>query len=1025
MPTNYPFVCFVRIDSISNTIIIKIKTMTISRLLYAIVLPLFLLAGTASAQDRQVTGKVTDTSGAPVINASVMAKGSKSGTTTSTAGTFSLRVPSTATSLVVSSVNFETQEVKISSGVVNITLQSANSSLAAVTVVAVGYGTLNKREVTSAVTHLTAKELLPVAGNGALMSVQGKVAGLSITNQAPADPNSGPSIQLRGASSRQAGLGPLFVINGVPGGNIDNLNQNDIESIDVLKGGAASAIYGTRGSNGVVIITTKKGTAQSQAFYDGYTSFDLPTNQLKLLPAEDFRKHTSEGPAQLRRSGDYGGNTDWLKAITRDVAISHKQTLQFSGGTTRSNYILSLDYRDAEGLDLRSKKEEYGARLNLNHTAANNLYTVSATLAPRYIKSNNSSWEAFSQALNLNPTLPVMDTLDPTRYLWTSGVSGSYNPVEELKTVLNGTEGKYLDWNASFRLNLSKDLYTQVTLGNQTQDFFDFGFTASTNSNVVNGNKRNSAYRNYKKSDQKSFEWIGNYSVNIKQHSFKLLGGYSYYYFNNSGLSGSNSNFPSDVLTYNNLGTGLYNVPIPGNASGDFTFRGVGTYKNDSKLIGFFSRLNYDLANKYYFSASLRREGSSKFGFNNKWGYFPAASFGWRITNEEFFPSLDWLNELKFRADYGVTGNQDFNSYGSLDLYGGFGYYTFNGVSYQVWGPTQNTNYDLRWEKSENINIGLDFELLKNKLSGSLNYYTRTNKDLLGSYNVSIPPNIREQTTVNVGTMKNTGLEVQLNGDIYKSKNFNYSLNFAGATNQNKFVSFSNQTYSGQSFQEVGSLNGPGIGGVNIQRLEEGERIGNFYMLRSAGIDATGRILVYNKEGKIVPANRASNNDRQIVGNGLPKFTASLGNSFAYKNVDLNIYLRGAFGYQIFNTTAFFIGTPTARSNANVLASAYGKGKYAVLTNSETASTITDYFLEKGDFLKLDNVTIGYNFKAPVNFLTSGRLYVTGRNLYTFTKYTTGDPEAVQVNGLAPGLNGNLNYYPSSLQLLVGLQFKF
>ncbi|MEO6916586.1 MAG: SusC/RagA family TonB-linked outer membrane protein [Chitinophagaceae bacterium] len=983
----------------------------IKRLLYALILPLLLLSGAAFAQSRQVTGKVTDTSGVPVGNASVIVKGSTKGTQTSLAGTFSINVEPAAKILVISSINFEPQEVSIGNGTVTVSLKPADASLGTVTVVAVGYGTLEKREVSSAITHISGKELLSVGGNGALMSLQGKVAGLTITNTASADPNSSPSIQLRGVSSRSAGLGPLFVINGIPGGNIDNLNQNDIESIDVLKGGAASAIYGTRGSNGVILITTKKGSSEAQTFYDGYASFDMPTNQLKVLSREEFLAHKERGV-------DFKGNTNWFKAVSRDFALSNKQTMQFSGGGARTNYILSLDYRKAQGLELRSNKTEYGARLNLNHTSANNLYNVAITIASRILRSNNASSGAFSQGITLNPTIPIYDTLNSFRYFnIRSGFSGVYNPVEDLNTVVSGTEGKYLDWSAAFRLNILRNLYTTVTLGEQNQDFFGFGFTPSYNTSLINANGgRNTANRAYTKNDQKTFEWLGNYGVKFGDHDFKLLGGYSYNYFQSSGVNASNQGFPSDVLTYNNLGTGAYGLLV-----GQL---GLGSYKNDSKLIAFFGRINYDFNKKYFMSASLRREGSSKFGFDNKWGYFPAASVGWNISNEPFLQTATWLSSLKLRADYGVTGNQDFGNYLSLDTYGGFGYYQYNTLPYQVWGPSQNTNYDLRWEKAENINIGIDFDLLKNTISGSLNYYVRTNKDLLGSYNVPVPPNVLPTTFVNVGTMKNSGFEIQLNASIIRSRNVNYSISFAGATNQNNFVSFSNDLYRGQKFSDVVGMPSPGSPGT-AQRIEEGRRIGSFYMLRSAGYDATGRLLVYNAAGKIIPGNSATGADKQFVGNGLPKFTASLGNTVTYHNFDLSVFLRGAFGYDLFNTVAFYAGTPVTQTGANVLKSAYNGGKYSVLTNAATYSSLSDYFLEKGDFVKIDNVVLGYNFKSPVKYINSGRFYVTGRNIYTFTKWTGGDPESVQTNGLTPGINASLSYYPSSLQLLVGLQLKF
>lgn len=848
-----------------------------------------------------ITVVVRDSAGQPLSGASIRLKGTKQGVITDAGGTAVLKNAAPGSILEISFTGYKTEEVTVGNNkTINISLAILPQKMDDLVVVSVGYGTLNKREVTSAITHLSSKELLSFAGNGALNSIQGKVAGLSITNTAPADPNSSPSIQLRGVSSRSAGLGPLYVINGVPGGNIDNLNQNDIEAIDVLKGGAASAIYGTRGSNGVILITTKKGTSQSQIFYDGYAGFDFINNKLKVLNRDEFLQHD--------RGTDYGGNTDWLKAVSRDYASQHKHTLQLSGGNTKTNYILSFDYRKAKGLDLRSGKEEYGARLNLSHTDANNLIAIAVSIAPRHLKSDNASYNAFNKSLVLNPTNPIMDTANPSQYNYiNNGFDGSYNPVEELNTVLSGTEGKYLDMSASFRLNILKSLYTQVVLGEQTSDFFDFGFTPSYNTGAINGNAgRNSASRNYNKSDQKSFEWTGNYSLNLQHHSIKLLGGYSYNYFNNSGLNAGNSNFPSDILTYNALGTGVYNLPLPTNgSSGDFTFRGVGSYKNDAKLIAFFGRVNYDFGKKYYLAASVRREGSSKFGFDHKWGNFPAVSVGWRISQEHFFPKIAWINELKLRGDYGETGNQDFGNYLSLDTYSGYGYYTYNGTSYQVWGPSQNTNYDLRWEKAENFNAGLDFELFNNKLTGSLNYYIRTNKDLLGNYNVPIPPNIQGSTFANVGSMKNSGFEIQLNGNLIASKDFIYNISFAGATNSNKFLSFSNDVYRGQNFVDMVGMPAPGSPGA-AQRLEEGRRIGSFYMLRSAGIDATGRLLVYNKEGKVIPGNLASAADKQFVGNGLPKFAASFGNTFTYKNLDLSVYFRGAFGFQLFNTVAFY-----------------------------------------------------------------------------------------------------------------------
>lgn len=972
----------------------------------------------AQAQEKNIQGQITDAAGKPMAGVSISIAGKAQSTKTDNAGKFSLSNVQVGEKMLISYVGYKKMEQNIgNSSVYTLRLEPNEERLA--DVVVVGYGTLDKKEVTSAITHLSGKDLTIFGGNGVLNGLSGKVAGLSVVNTAQSDPNASANLQLRGVSSRNAGLGPLYVVNGVPGGNVDNINQNDIESIDVLKGGAASAIYGTRGSNGVIIITTKKGTADPYAFYDGYASFDLPNNRIEVLSAEDFIKHN--------RGTDFGGKTNWFDAVSRDYAFNQKNTLQFAGGNNKTNYIVSFDLRNANGLDLRSDKKEYGARLNLSHTPENNLYTATVSIAPRMIKSNNASYNAFNQSLTLNPTLPIADSENPNRFNFiNTGFSGAYNPVEELRTVLSGTEGKYLDWNAAFKLNILENLSTQVTLAQQSSDFFDFNFTPSYNTGAINGNNgRNSAGRNYKKDDQYVFEWTGNYRASFGQHNLNLLGGYAYNYFVSSGMNAGNQNFPSDVLTYNNLGSGQYDIPIPTNPQpGDYTFRSVGSYKNDSKLIAFFGRVNYDFGKKYYASASLRYEGSSKFGLQNKWGYFPALSLGWRILEEGFFPKTPWLNELKLRADYGETGNQDFGNYLSLDTYSGYGYFSFNGASYQVWGPSQNTNYDLRWEKARNFNVGADFEMLERKLTGSINYYVRTNKDLLGSYNVPVPPFVLTTTFANVGTMKNTGIELQLNGKVVSHENFSYAISFAGATNSNKFVSFSNDLYKGQNFQLMSYMPSPGSPGP-AQRLEEGRRIGSFYMYQSAGIDATGRLMVYDKDQNIIPGNTAKEEDKRFVGNGLPWFTASLGHNFTYKNFDLAVFLRGAFKYDIFNTTAFYLGTPVTQSGANVLKSAYGNGKYAALTNPETYSTLSDYFLEKGDFVKIDNITVGYHIKPPIKQISSIRVYAVARNLYTFTKFTTGDPEAISINGLTPGINTSLSYYPSTAQFLAGLQVKF
>ncbi|QNE40841.1 SusC/RagA family TonB-linked outer membrane protein [Hymenobacter sp. NBH84] len=965
------------------------------------------LETSASVADVPVSGRVTQPNGQGLPGVTVVVKGTTTGTTTDADGNFSLTVPQGSV-LSFSFIGYNPQEVTVQEATTTLRVSLQENSQSLDNVVVVGYGTLDKKEVTSTVTHIDSKELLTVGSTNPLTALQGKVAGLTIANTSAADPNTQPSIQLRGVSSRNAGLGPLIVINGVPGGNLENINQNDIESIDVLKGGAASAIYGTRGSNGVIVVTTKKGTKNNLLEYNTYTTFDYATLQPKVLSPEEFLAQ--------ERGTDYGGQTNWLNEISRNYAFAHKHSLTASGGSDNSNYRATMDYRDAEGIDVRSGRQEYGARLSLNHNAPSKLYSIGLNFAPRYINSRNTDYGSYEQSLTLNPTIPVRNPDDPTRYYnIQSGFDGRFNPAERLQTELAGTEGKILNYDATFKLNILPTLNTQVTYGQFTSDYFDFFFRPSTSTFALqNEGGMNSARRNYNRSDQRSLEWIGNYALTVQDHSLQALAGYSYQYFVSEGNAIYNRDFPSDAFTYNNIGSGLYGQ-VAGRTDGS-------SYKNDSKLIAFFGRINYSFKDKYLFSASLRREGSSKFGASNKWGNFPAVSVGWRIGEESFLDGQEWINDLKLRADYGVTGNQDFGNYLSLNTYSGYGYYLLNGTYYQVYGPNQNLNANLRWEEAQSFNVGLDFALFNSKLTGSVNYYTRRNKNLLGYYRVPTPPSTQNETYANVGTLDNSGVEVQLNAPIISKPNFQYAISFAGATNGNQFVSFSNDTYQGQPFIDVVGLPSPGTPG-NAQRLQEGQRIGSFYMLKSAGVDEDGRLLVYSKDGTIIPGNQATLDDRQVVGNGLPKYTLSLGNTFTYKNFDASIFIRSVLGFDAFNTRAFYIGTPSTQSNANVLTSAYDGSKYSKLTNSATTNVLSDYFLEKGDFVKLDNVSVGYTFQFTSKYARSLRLYAAAKNVLTITGYTGGDPDILPINGLYPGINSNRNYYPATTQVLFGLQF--
>ena len=979
---------------------------------------LLTIGATAFAQKVKITGTVTDPGGEPLIGVSVKTGNSGAGAITDVDGNYSVEVSPTGT-LVFSYVGFEVRNEPVKNRrVINVTLKEKNDVLNEVVVI--GYGTMDKKELTSAISHVGEKDFLTISSLDPSMMIQGKVAGVSITNTGAGDPNNQASIQIRGVSSRSAGLGPLIVIDGVPGGNLTNINPNDIASFDILKDGAASAIYGTRGSNGVIVVTTKKGSKDGRMHtsYSGMFSWDVINKELDMMSAQEFRDvRLGWGDTGV----DLGGNVDWLDAVSR-TGTAQQHTLTLSGGNDKSNYRVSADYRDAKGIDLRSHRREYGARASIMHTTKGGLFTITANIAPRIIYRDQADWGVFKDAIEANPTTPLMDPENPTRYYNFQGQVVGSNPVERQLLEKDHGDTKLLDWDGTVRLNLlpllgndsdgNHRLSTQVMFADHQYDNDNSWFRPSTSTICINNGREGEASRSYSKERQYVVEWLTNYSGSFGSHNVKGMAGYSYQYAQYSGLDAYNKDFPNDGLGYDNLGSGEY-----AKEEGEID---MGSYRNDSKLISFFGRVSYDYAGKYMFTASLRHEGSSKFGADNKWGNFPAVSAGWRISEEPFMKNVKWVSDLKLRADYGVTGNQDFGSYISLNTMTGFGYYFYNGKYFQVWGPSKNVNPDLRWEKGKNWNIGIDFSLFNNRVYGSVNYFNRKQQDLLGNYKVSVPPYLFDETFVNVGTMKNTGIEIDVNFKAVNTKDFSYDLNFVGTTMKNKFVDFSNSKYVGQDYYDMAGTEDP-YPFYNLQRIQKGESLGNFYMWRYAGHSADGEWLVYDKDGDIIRASQASDADRQVVGNGMPKFTMSSSHNFRYKNFDLSLFFRGAFGYDIFNIHDFYYGTRNFTGNR--LDKAYGKN---FVVSGSANPVVCDYFLEKGDYLKLDMMTLGYTLNLKdCPYLDRVRVYGTMKNIFTITKFSGVDPSSYQVNGLTPGAQGSRTYFPTTRQFIVGLQIDF
>ncbi len=968
------------------------------------------------AQKMNITGTVTDPEGEPLIGVSVTVAGTQQGVTSDLDGNYSISADSKG-KLRFSYIGYKTEEVAVSGrNVINVKMNEDSEILSEVVVI--GYGTMDKRELTSAISHVGEKDFLSVSSLDPSMMIQGKVPGVSITNTGAGDPNNQASIQIRGVSSRSAGLGPLIVIDGVPGGNLTNINPNDIASFDVLKDGAASAIYGTRGSNGVILVTTKKGSkdGSTHTSYSGTVAWDFAQRELNMMNAQDYREvRLGWGD----RGVDLGGNVDWLDAVTR-TGFTTQHTLTVSGGNERSNYRVSADYRNANGIDLRSDREEYGARASVMHTTKGGLFTVNLNVAPRIIYRNNADWSVFCNAIEANPTTPLMNPENPNQYYNFQGQVVSSNPVELMKLEKDQADTKLLDWDGTIKLNLlplfapdsNQTLSTQVMFADHQYSNNNTWFRPSTSTLAINGGYDGEGSRSYSKERQYVLEWLTNWSGSFNNHNIKAMAGYSYQYSQYSGFSAWNKDFPNDGLGSDNLGSGEL-----AKEEGEVL---MSSYKNDAKLISFFGRVSYDYDGKYLFTASLRHEGSSKFGEKHKWGNFPAISAGWRISQEEFMRDIDWINDLKIRGDYGETGNQDFGSYLSLNTMTGFGYYFYNGKYFQVWGPSKNVNPDLRWEKGKNWNVGIDFTMFNNRFYGSLNYFNRRQQDLLGNYKVSVPPFLFDETFVNVGTMKNTGFEFDLSFNAVQTKDFDYNFNVIGTWMSNKFVDFSNSQYIGQDFYNVCDTSDP-YPYYTLQRIEKGQSLGNFFMWKFAGITTDGEWLVYDKDGDIIRAAQATEADRQVVGNGMPKFTMSTGHNFRYRNFDLALFFRGAFGFDIFNIHDFYYGT--RNFSGNVLCKAYGKN---FDINPDENPVVSDYFLERGDYFKLDMITLGYTLPLEkCRFANRLRVYGTMKNVFTITKFSGVDPSTYQVNGLTPGAQGSRSYYPSTRQLIIGVTLDF
>lgn len=972
-------------------------------------------------QDVTVTGRVVNDQGQPLAGVTVTEKGTANSTVTDAAGNFSFSVSARTATLQISSVGYATIEVPASNaaGLSNIRLSTNAQGLDEVVVV--GYGTQRKREVTSAIASVKAEDFNKGGVRSPMELIQGKVAGLVITRTGGNNPNAGTAIQLRGVTSLNGTNNPLIVIDGIPGGNLDLLQQDDIESIDVLKDGSAAAIYGTRANGGVIIVTTKKGRGGDPRYeFSTYVQREFVDKKPDYLSASDFRELIKDGV--IDESQDFGSSTDLFDELLDKNNISQYYNLAASGGSGKANYRGSFYFNEANGIAKQNGREQFGGRLNFNQTGLGDRLTLQTNLAVNFNKANllGGGTGDFEQAVQRNPTAPIYNP-DGT-FLQTQAYN-NYNPLSRLAFRTNMRDQQTMSGDVRLALKLVKGL-TASAFGSYVRDMYNDRFFRSSRDweqrPATNYRGLSYASKGNALNWTKTLETVLDYSTTLAaRHTINALAGYSYQYGTSETMSMSNNGFTSDAYMDWNMGAGvaINNVLFPR--------PGLSSFKEDNTLIAFFGRVSYALDNKYFLQATLRREGSSRFGANNKWGNFPAISAGWTLTNEDFMDGMDVVNNLKLRVGYGVTGNQGIPNYQSLivlstggvypQIAPGANYSPGTTPFYQTFGVARNPNPFLKWEKKAETNFGIDFGLLDNRISGSLDLYNRTTKDLLYAYTVPQPPYVQDRLLTNVGTITSKGVELLLTAVPVRQDDLRWEIVFTGNNNSNKLKTLSSDLYKA-NFLEFGGLPSPGNLG-NAIRIYEGSDIGNFYGKRFAGLTDEGKWQFYKADGTIAGVSAMNEGDKAVIGNGIPKYYASLTNRVEFKGFDLTVMFRGKFKYDILNTKDLYFGNKKWLPN-NLLRSAITT--YNDLNDDPQYS---DYYLQRGNFVKLDNLTIGYNLNLPTPLVRSAYFYVTGRNLLTITGYDGIDPE-LEDTGFTPGID-NRGFYPRTKSWSIGLRASF
>ena len=971
-----------------------------------------LLVSTLTFAQSKVSGTVKDANGEPLVGVSVMEVGTNNGAVTDINGNYTLNVKPGA-KLKLSYIGFTPQTVKAGSNN-QIVLQEDNTALNEVVVV--GYGTMRRKDVTSSITTVKAEDLNQGVFTDPGQMLQGKVPGLVVSSTA--DPNGSPTITLRGASTLRTGaMSPYYVVDGIPGVDISIVSPEDIESIDVLRDATATAIYGSKAANGVIIITTKKGSKErTNVTYNGYVAFDNILKKYDVCSADDLRQYAKDNNITLK---DGGANMDWQDEVLR-TGISHNHNVNISGGNGSTNYMISGDLRKREGVIKMTGFDRFNVRSLVSTKTLKDHLTVSLGANMMYgkhfgVPSGNEGASVLDAMNYYSPTNAVKNA-DGT---WTVG-SGSknYNPLALMEENKSETVWKRNQFVGKTALELWKGLVWSV---NYSWSNYQSTYSAynTRNSQLEGiGNKNGQATRNTYFGREQTFETYLNYNFKAGKNKFDLMAGYSWEEKKN------NDGFGLSVEGYYNDDLGWYNMSYAQTILGVQNSVQSG-YLEKVRNISFYGRVNYSFDSRYMLQATIRRDGSSVFGKNNRWGTFPSVSAAWNITEEKFMQNQHIFDNLKLRAGYGISGNaMGFDVYSSYNTYGASGTFVYDGKTYRTYGATKNANPDLKWESTGMLNIGLDFAFLKGRLNGTVEVYHKKTKDLIWSYPVSTTQYIYGWMDANVGEMTNKGIEFTLNAVPVRTKNFMWSTTLNLSHNKNTVDKMQNETFHTTNLTQ----GDPMVAGVSAdgwtQRIMEGEPIGTFYTYQYAGtVNGRSEYYVLDENGNRTgeTTNNPSLKDRSITGCAQPKLNAGWNNTLTYKNWSLNAFITGVFGNDVYNgPRAHYTAAQMFSDGKNVL-----KEFLSNPVGDASSSLPSDRYIEKGSYVRLQTLSLSYTFRNCFNdWIQDLTLYGTANNLFTITSYKGLDPE-VNMGGIDPGIDYRWSRYPHTRTFMVGVKINF